>query len=103
MNSKRLLPAAFLALLLVGGCAPAVCGWPVHMHHGWNSGWPFGWVMGVSMFVLWVWVLVDLLTKDTDENNQRLIWGLVVGFTYFVGAIIYLIVRRPARLKTLGR
>jgi hypothetical protein len=48
-------------------------------------------------------VLIDLLTKETDENNQRLIWGLVVGLTYAIGAILYLIIRRPERLKTLNR
>jgi hypothetical protein len=50
--------------------------------------------------VLWIWVLVDVLRHETDENNQRLIWGLVVGFTYVIGAVIYLIVRRPERIRS---
>lgn len=84
------------------GCAPH-CGlgyWPFGRHH-WGG--PFGGLLALSAFVLWVWVLVDTLTRETDENNNRLIWGLVVGFTGIVGALIYLVVRRPERLKSLGR
>jgi hypothetical protein len=66
-------------------------------------GGPFGWLLNLAAFVLWVWVLVDVLTKETDEGSQRLIWGLVVGFTFVIGAVIYLAVRRPERQKTLGR
>ncbi len=92
--------AALLILVLVTACAPVMCGWPVHCH--WGVGGPFGWVLGLSMFALWVWTLIDLLTRDTDKDNQRLLWGLVVGFTYVVGAILYLIIRRPERQRTLG-
>ncbi len=84
------------------GCAPHYgpgC-WPFGRH---DWGWPFGGLIGLASFGVWVWALVDVLSKETDENNQRLIWGLVVGFTYVVGALIYLIVRRPERIKTLGR
>ncbi len=63
----------------------------------------FGWLIGLGLFALWVWTLIDVLTRETDENNQRLIWGLVVGFTYVIGAILYLIIRRPERIKNLNR
>jgi hypothetical protein len=79
---------------------PLTCGsgWD---HHGWHG--PFGGIVGLGALVLWIWMLVDVLTKEADDNNQRLIWGLVVGFTYVVGAILYLVIRRPERVKTLGR
>lgn len=64
---------------------------------------PFTGIVSLGLFVLWIWTLVDVLTKETDENSTRLIWGLVVGLTYVIGAIIYLAVRRPERIKTLGR
>lgn len=64
---------------------------------------PLTGIIGLGLFVLWIWVLIDLLTNETDENNQRLIWGLVVGFTYIIGTLLYLIIRRPERFKSLGR
>lgn len=83
-------------------CTPApvwTCG-PLPHHFG---GGPLTGIIGLGLFVLWIWVLIDLLTRETDENNQRLVWGLVVGLTYVIGAILYLIIRRPERIKTLGR
>jgi hypothetical protein len=70
-------------------------------HHHWGG--PFSGLLGLCALVLWVWVLVDVLRNETDEGSQRLIWGLVVGFTYVIGAVIYLIVRRPERMKTLSK
>lgn len=60
-------------------------------------------MLSLASLVLWIWVLVDVLRNETDENNQRLIWGLVVGFTYVIGAVLYLIIRRPERMNTAGK
>lgn len=84
------------------GCAPApFCTCNPITHHLWVH--PFSGIIGLGLFALWVWTLIDLLTRETDENNQRLIWGLVVGLTYALGAVLYLIIRRPERIKSLGR
>ena len=53
--------------------------------------------------VLWIWMLVDVLQKEVDEQNTKLIWVLVIVLTGWIGALIYLFVRRPERVKTLGR
>ncbi|MCR4423592.1 MAG: PLD nuclease N-terminal domain-containing protein [candidate division WOR-3 bacterium] len=83
-------------------CTPVpVCTCGPLPHRFWGG--PFTGIIGLGLFVLWVWVLIDLLTKETDENNERLIWGLVVGLTYAIGAILYLIIRRQERIKTLNR
>ena len=53
--------------------------------------------------VLWIWMLVDVLQKEVDEQNTKLIWVLVIVLAGWIGALIYLFVRRPERVKTLGR
>lgn len=66
-------------------------------------------VVGVALTVavggtiLWIWALIDCLTKEGDEHNNRLIWTLVIVFTHAIGAIVYLVVRRPQRIKELGK
>ncbi len=60
-------------------------------------------LIGIAASVLWIWMLIEILTKETDEGNTRLIWALVIIFTHWLGAIIYLLVRRQERLKKLGR
>lgn len=57
----------------------------------------------VLSFIFWVWTLADCLRKETDEGNTRLIWVIVIVFTYIVGAILYYLIRRPKRVKELGR
>jgi hypothetical protein len=60
-------------------------------------------VIALGGTVVWIWALIDCVTKESDEGNNRLIWVLVIVFTHLVGAIIYFLVRRPQRLKELGR
>ncbi len=59
--------------------------------------------ISVGASVFWIWILIEILTRETDENNTRLIWSLVVIFTRWLGALIYLFVRRHERINKLGR
>ena len=85
------------------------------MHFPWSvlAAGTFGWVwltmclvggtIGLSSLALWIWMLVEVLTRETDEGNNRLIWALVIVFTHWVGALIYLLVRRQERISKLGK
>jgi hypothetical protein len=53
--------------------------------------------------IFWVWMLVDCATKEPSEGNDKVVWILVIVFTYWVGALIYLLVRRPERIRLHGR
>lgn len=57
----------------------------------------------IAAKVLWIWMLIDVLIHETDESNMRLLWTLVIIFTHWLGALIYLLVRRPERIRKLGR
>jgi hypothetical protein len=61
----------------------------------------FGLVAGVGT-ILWIWMLVECLTRESSEGNDKLVWVLVILLTHWVGALIYLIVRRPRRRTELG-
>ena len=52
--------------------------------------------------VFWIWMLIDCLTQEPSEGNDKLIWTLVIIFTHGVGALIYLLVRRPERIRQYG-
>ena len=60
-------------------------------------------VIGIGGTVLWIWMLIDCATKEPSEGNDKIIWILVIIFTYWIGALIYLLVRRPQRIRELGR
>ena len=58
---------------------------------------------GLVAMVFWIWVLVDCLTKEPSEGNDKVIWVLVIVLLSWLGALIYSFVRRPQRIKQFGR
>jgi len=62
-----------------------------------------GGLFALCAMAFWVWILVEVLTRETDEGNNRLIWALVIVFTHWIGALIYLLARRQERIHKLGR
>ncbi|WP_442941810.1 PLDc N-terminal domain-containing protein [Nostoc sp.] len=53
--------------------------------------------------LFWLWVLIDCITKEPKDGNNRLVWILVILLTNSIGAIIYFFVRRPQRIKEVER
>ena len=49
---------------------------------------------------LWVWMLVEVCSKE--RGQEQLVWLLVVILAGLIGALIYLIVRRPKRIAMMG-
>ncbi len=64
---------------------------------------PFG-IQGVMALatLFWIWVLIDCLTKEPSEGNDKVAWVLVILAAPLVGALIYYFVRRPERVKAVG-
>ncbi|MBN2182161.1 MAG: PLDc_N domain-containing protein [Sedimentisphaerales bacterium] len=58
--------------------------------------------IGFGGLVLWIWALIDCINNETDEGNERVIWVVVIAAAQLIGALIYLIARRPKRMATLG-
>jgi len=56
-------------------------------------------LLGIT--VLWIWALIDCATKEPD-GNQKIVWIIVICLTQFIGALVYLIARRPARIRESG-
>jgi hypothetical protein len=59
-------------------------------------------LLGITGFVLWIWTLIDCITNEPSDGNDKIIWVRVILLTHLLGAIIYLIVRRPTRIATYG-
>ena len=62
-------------------------------------------MMGILALFLafWIWALVDCATRETDERNTRAVWVGIILLANWIGALIYLIIRRPQRKAELGR
>jgi hypothetical protein len=54
------------------------------------------WIVGIALTVFWFWALVDCLTHEPTADD-KILWFLVIFFLHFVGAILYLVIRRNKR------
>jgi hypothetical protein len=64
---------------------------------------PCFFIVGLLGTIFWIWALIDCLTKEPDEGNSKLVWGLVILFLHFFGALLYFLIRRPQRMSMYGR
>jgi len=60
-------------------------------------------IIGVGGTALWIWMIVDCATKEPSEGNDKLVWILIIVLTHWIGALIYLLVRRPKRIEQIGK
>ena len=63
---------------------------------------PIGLIVALCCFVLWIWTLIDCITNEPKDGNEKIVWVIVIVFTHFIGALIYLLVRRPRRIAQYG-
>jgi hypothetical protein len=60
-------------------------------------------VIVAGMMILWIWTLIDCINNEPSEGNDKVVWVVVIAAMNWIGALIYLIVRRPQRQATLGK
>lgn len=60
---------------------------------------------GISIIatIFWIWVLIDCITKEPSEGNDKVAWTLFILFVPLIGALAYYFLRRPERVKAVGR
>ncbi|MBL7076369.1 MAG: PLDc_N domain-containing protein [Kiritimatiellae bacterium] len=59
--------------------------------------------IGIGGTIFWIWMLIDCATKEPSEGNDKLIWVLIIVLTHWIGALIYLLARRPKRIEEFGK
>ena len=60
-------------------------------------------VIGIGGTVFWIVMLIECATKEADTGNTKVVWIIILVFTHIIGALIYFFVRRPERVRELGR
>lgn len=58
------------------------------------------WIIIIFLLgILFVWIktLVEIANTQFPDSSSKIVWGLIVLFTGFFGAVIYIIARRPRR------
>ena len=62
-----------------------------------------GGIFGCLGLAFQIWMLVECLTKESSQGNDKLVWAAVIFFLNGLGAILYYFVRRPQRINELGQ
>lgn len=65
--------------------------------------WIVGALLSLAGLAVWIWMLIDCLANEPNEGNEKIIWILVILFANWIGALIYYFVRRPQRIREIGR
>jgi hypothetical protein len=56
-------------------------------------------LLGIASLVVWIWALVDAVKVPDDsmfKSGNKLVWILVIVLAGVIGAIVYLVVGKPA-------
>jgi prolipoprotein diacylglyceryltransferase len=61
--------------------------------------------MGIGLLgtVFWIWMIIEVATKEPENGNDKIVWILVVVLAGVIGAAVYYFVRRPERMKKFGK
>lgn len=60
-------------------------------------------LFSLASVAFWVWALIDCATNEDDTHNTKAIWIALIAVTNLLGALLYILVRRPQRKRTIGR
>ena len=60
-------------------------------------------LIGIASLVFWLWMLIDCIKNESDQGNTKVIWVIVIVLLGILGALVYVVARRPQRIRELGR
>ena len=59
-------------------------------------------LISLGLFAFWLVVLIDCIKNEPAEGNDKVVWILVIVLLHALGALLYLLVRKPQRKERYG-
>ena len=59
-------------------------------------------LIGLALLAFWLVVLIDCIKNEPSEGNDKIIWILVIVLLHALGALLYLLIRKPQRKERYG-
>ncbi len=60
-------------------------------------------ILGIGTAVVWFWAIIECWCKEPTEGKDIILWSMIIVFMSFFGAVLYLVFRRPERIRKYGR
>lgn len=57
--------------------------------------------IALALFVFWIWMLVEAIQNKGLSEGEKIAWVLVIVFTHWLGALLYLLIGHPKRKTPL--
>ena len=51
-------------------------------------------LLSIIPIILWVWALIDAIRNPRLNDNERMLWVIVILFTHCLGALLYVCIGR---------
>ena len=46
-------------------------------------------LLGFLLFAIWVWTIIDIIKSDFSNQNDKLLWAVMVILLPLIGTILY--------------
>jgi hypothetical protein len=60
-------------------------------------------LLALAGLAFWIWAIIDVATKEPAQDPNKIVWVLIVVLLHALGAILYILIRRPERIRKYGR
>lgn len=60
-------------------------------------------LVAIGGAALWIWMIVDCASNESSQGYKKAAWIVVIVLAQLPGALIYLLFRRPSRIREHGR
>jgi len=54
----------------------------------------FAILLSIISLIIWVWALIDAIRNPRLNDNERILWVIVILFTHCLGALLYVCIGR---------
>lgn len=58
--------------------------------------------IGILGSIFWLWMLIDCAVNEPSQNNDKIVWIILILFLHVLGALLYFFIRRPQRIRESG-
>ncbi len=82
---------------------------PLLAHPLFAIGLPHGseWIFIALFFllgpILWIAALISCMRNESSTGNTKVVWVIIIVVLQAIGALAYFVIRRPQRIRELGR
>ena len=57
-------------------------------------------LFGFFLFAIWVWTIIDIIKSEFKDNNEKILWVVLVILLPFIGTTLYFAIGSKNRVPS---